>query len=217
MGHLVGNSKRNDRCGGPIRNIPGAGSFSQEQTSTPVEFTAATRRQPTALYLYHLFGTKSSFHLKTYEMPALRRYSKYESYKKFGGIFVVRDGMKSSAGGEELHLTVCFIDPISRSDLYAPHPVHLTTAYLCGWVQASAARGMTAALFWTFTQRVVAIPYRLFGTSMTLKMGTVVCPETSVRNYHFSLRNNPVERSSHYLLVSCSSQKTCDAVWSGKC
>jgi hypothetical protein len=63
----------------------------------------------------------------------LRRYSKYESYKKFGGIFVVRDGMKSSAGGEELHLTVCFIDPVCRSDLYAPHPVHLTTTFLCGF------------------------------------------------------------------------------------
>ena len=25
------------------------------------------------------------------------------------------------------------------------------------------------------------------------------CPETSVRNYHYSLRNNPEERSSHLL------------------
>jgi hypothetical protein len=32
----------------------------------------ATRRQPTALYLCQMFGTKSSFHLKPYEMPALR-------------------------------------------------------------------------------------------------------------------------------------------------
>jgi len=31
------------------------------------------------------------------------------------------------------------------------------------------------------------------------KMGPKVCPETSVRNYHDSLRNNPEERSSHLL------------------
>lgn len=86
MGHLVGYIKRNDRCGGPIRNIPGAGALVQQQTSTPVEFTAATRRQPTALYLCHLFGTKSSFRLKPYEMPALRDVlGNTKGYKKFGG------------------------------------------------------------------------------------------------------------------------------------
>ena len=33
-----------------------------------------------------------------------------------------------------------------------------------------------------------------------LKMGLIGCPETSVRNYHYSLRNNPEERISHLLL-----------------
>ena len=32
-----------------------------------------------------------------------------------------------------------------------------------------------------------------------LKMGQVFCPETSVNNYHYSLHNNPEERSSHLL------------------
>ena len=32
--------------------------------------------------------------------------------------------------------------------------------------------------------------------SWTLKMGPIGCPETSVRNYHYSLRNNQEERSS---------------------
>ena len=32
-----------------------------------------------------------------------------------------------------------------------------------------------------------------------LEMGPIGCPETSVRNYHHSLRNNPVERSSSAL------------------
>jgi hypothetical protein len=33
--------------------------------------------------------------------------------------------------------------------------------------------------------------------SWALKMGPKGCPETSVINYHYSLRNNPEERSSH--------------------
>jgi len=35
--------------------------------------------------------------------------------------------------------------------------------------------------------------------SWTLKMGPIGCPETSVRNYQYSLRNNLEERSSHLL------------------
>jgi hypothetical protein len=37
----------------------------------------------------------------------------------------------------------------------------------------------------------------LQGSGIQLKMGTVGCPETSVRNYHYSLRNKSEERSSH--------------------
>jgi hypothetical protein len=32
-------------------------------------------------------------------------------------------------------------------------------------------------------------------------MGPIGCPETSVRNYHYSLRNNPEERSSQMVTV----------------
>jgi len=40
-------------------------------------------------------------------------------------------------------------------------------------------------------------------------MGPVGCPETSVRNYHYSLGNNPEERSSHILSDgSLKSRKT---------
>ena len=40
--------------------------------------------------------------------------------------------------------------------------------------------------------------------SWLLKMGQAVCPETSVRNHHYSLRNRPEERSSvpHFTLFS---------------
>jgi hypothetical protein len=30
-------------------------------------------------------------------------------------------------------------------------------------------------------------------------MGPIGCPETSIRNYHYSLRDNPEERISHLL------------------
>jgi len=69
--------------------------------------------------------------------------------------------------------------------------------------------------FWVITQRVVVISYRRFGVtyrshpqgsriqriknSWTLRMGPIGCPETSVRNYLYSLRNNPEERSSQLL------------------
>jgi len=34
---------------------------------------------------------------------------------------------------------------------------------------------------------------------LPLKMGPISYPETSVRNYHYSLRNKPAERSSQVL------------------
>jgi hypothetical protein len=41
---------------------------------------------------------------------------------------------------------------------------------------------------------------------LALKTGPTSCPETSIRNYHYSLRNNPEERSFHCLscFVICS-------------
>jgi hypothetical protein len=57
---------------------------------------------------------------------------------------------------------------------------------------------MGAALFWVITQRVVAIHYRRFGTTNLdpRKGNPIDYPETSVRNYHYSLRNDPEEHSS---------------------
>ena len=37
--------------------------------------------------------------------------------------------------------------------------------------------------------------------SLPPKMGSICCPKTSVRNYYYSLRNNPKERSSHIIPV----------------
>jgi hypothetical protein len=45
-------------------------------------------------------------------------------------------------------------------------------------------------LYWDITQRKVAIFYRRFGTD---------CPKTSVKNYHYILRNIPGERRYQFL------------------
>jgi hypothetical protein len=62
---------------------------------------------------------------------------------------------------------------------------------------------MRTALCWDITHRVVLIAYGQFGTTYRsigpLKMGPIGCPETSVRNYHYSLRNSLEESSSHLL------------------
>jgi hypothetical protein len=67
------------------------------------------------------------------------------------------------------------------------------------------------ALFRAITQQVVQIPCRRFRTNylvppsrvknlvLILEGGTIGCPETSVRNCHYSLRHGPEERSSHQL------------------
>jgi len=43
-------------------------------------------------------------------------------------------------------------------------------------------------------------------------MGPIGCPETSVRNYHYSLRNNPEERSPGYLAAEARNHATTDSV-----
>ena len=52
--------------------------------------------------------------------------------------------------------------------------------------QASTAKKVRPVLCWDITQHVVVISYPPFGTG----------PETSVRNYHYSLRNDPEDRNS---------------------
>ena len=54
------------------------------------------------------------------------------------------------------------------------------------------AVNLTSALFWDITQSIVAIPYRRFGITWRFhvpKFGPTDCPETLVRNYHYSLYN----------------------------
>jgi hypothetical protein len=67
---------------------------------------------------------------------------------------------------------------------------------------------MSTTLFSVIMQRVVVISYRRFETTyrsnlqglriQNMKIDPIGCLATSVRNYHFSLRN-PEEQSSHLL------------------
>jgi hypothetical protein len=81
------------------------------------------------------------------------------------------------------------------------------------------------ALFWDAMQRVVVIPYRRFGTtyrvpsfnSWPLKIGLISCPETLVRNYHYTLCMIPEDCRYHLLcgrslkaLLNCFSLKKQD-------
>jgi hypothetical protein len=43
----------------------------------------------------------------------------------------------------------------------------------------------------------------------TLRMGPIGCPENSVRNYHYSLRNNPEKRSSQLLRGGSLNSRIC--------
>ena len=59
-----------------------------------------------------------------------------------------------------------------------------------------------SALIRNVTQRAVAIPSSSSSflsclDSWPLKMGPIGCPETSVRNCHFTLRDSPEQRRSH--------------------
>ena len=70
-----------------------------------------------------------------------------------------------------------------------------------------------------WTLNLVEISYRSFGTNYrsrfqggSLKTGPIGCPETSVTNYHYSLRNNP-EESSPQLLRSGNLKWRFDEVW----
>jgi len=73
---------------------------------------------------------------------------------------------------------------------------------------------MRTALFWVITQGVAVFITDVSGNTYRvpssryrpLKKGPIGCPETSVRNYHYTLRNSSEERSS--LLLGGGSLKS---------
>ena len=104
-----------------------------------------------------------------------------------------------------------------------PHKTSLTSQQLIRWSRNSpqsvdferltkprTPKYWKYAVFWGIMLRRVVIVYRRFGTtyrshiqgstswtSWPLKMGPIRRPETSVKDYHSTLRNIPEERRSH--------------------
>jgi len=82
---------------------------------------------------------------------------------------------------------------------------------------------MRTAFCRVITQRVVINSYHLFAINYRphlqgsrieislnfrhVKTETLGCPETSIINYHYSLRDNPDEKSSHRVWVSSKGQE----------
>ena len=64
------------------------------------------------------------------------------------------------------------------------------------WIQDSTAKQMRSALFCEIKQRIAVIRYRPTG-----------CPETSVKNYHYTLRNFPEEED---LIFRGGNLKSCE-------
>jgi len=62
---------------------------------------------------------------------------------------------------------------------------------------------LRTVLFWVITRLAVLVtaknPEESSSHTWTLRIGPIGCPETSVRNYNYSLRNNPEELSSQVL------------------
>jgi len=70
--------------------------------------------------------------------------------------------------------------------------------YLCFRTNCqSYPQDLRTVLFWVIMQWVVVIFYRRFGAALHYIM--IRCPKTLVKNYHYSLHNNPEEQSSHLL------------------
>ena len=111
---------------------------------------------------------------------------------------------------ESISVTIYFPTPVTRniSILWDIMPYGLVEAFPCNvdsfppGYSASNLRRNKHALFWAMMQRIVVV----FNSGQpidpifkVLQIGPIDCPETSVRNYHYSLRNNPEDRSSQLL------------------
>jgi hypothetical protein len=89
-------------------------------------------------------------------------------------------------------------------------------------ISGSATKWMRTTLLWVM-QWLVLISYRRFGTIYRSHLqrssrGLIGCPKTSVRNYHYLLRNNPEERSFQGWLLfiracQCGNSLIMDCNW----
>jgi hypothetical protein len=83
-------------------------------------------------------------------------------------------------------------------------PINSSTRRLTTfWNAKITQQKIRSMLFWDILQCIAGIPYRCFETiyQSHLKGSRIQegCPKTSVRNYHYMLRNIPEEHRSHLL------------------
>jgi len=124
-------------------------------------------------------------------------------------IFLFSYSMLFSTDTPKAKVSVC----LTRHRAY-----EVNSAQNCAFLGCHAAfSGSSLPTFRDMSVPFSGVPCRRFGTTCSifeghLKIGPAVCPETSVRNYHHSLRNNPEECGSHLLLSgSLESRKFCTA------
>ena len=106
----------------------------------------------------------------------------FHSPKNKTGRFV-KDGCKSHLNAVSCSVTsMTFgLSPLSSSEDCA----------LLGHYAASSGNSLH-----TFRGSLSVHSSKVQGSKWKKQMGPIGCPETSVRNYHYSLHNNPEERSS---------------------
>jgi hypothetical protein len=92
---------------------------------------------------------------------------------------------------------------------------HLDNSVITSWPRASKAENCALLGYYAASGVDFLSMFRNnlspFSGVKNPKMGSIDCPETSVRNYHCSLRNNPEKRSSHLLKSASTDSWT---IWS---
>jgi hypothetical protein len=146
----------------------------------------------TLIKLHHGYSTiPSCSFIKWHPLYSLKRQfickKEQEWFRRKGRLFVIFLSMPTTVS---LH-----INGLSRFAIHiTPTPIFYTSLLPADSSALNRGFNMRTALFWVITQRVVVIRHRLFGTAY--RTG---CLERSVRDYHYSLPNNPEERGSHLL------------------
>ena len=84
---------------------------------------------------------------------------------------------------------------LPNRQVFLPEPVDENSSLL-GYY--TARNGNFLPTFWNN----LSVSFLLFkNLNITLKMGPIGCPETSVRNGHYSLRNNPEQRGFYHITL----------------
>ena len=114
---------------------------------------------------------------------------------------VIHNKRKQKGRGASLSVSLCLTALTSK---LPSSPKHLQQPYWltkCYWLFSPPA---------FFPRRTSCWANRLYFFSGTLRMGLTGCPETSVRNYHYLLRNNPEESATQ--LIRAGSPYPCHLV-----